>query len=129
MKDFDDYAGMSSGERGNCIERDRATLRTMLADYDSRLCDREMRAFGGKGLANVYRLGRFTRAADKAADRVAQCRWSWMSALKESFEVDREGLFTLSPVRRFVRHLAQVHGPRAMKAALEALEQSKGGAS
>lgn len=126
MKDFDDYAGMSSGEKANCIERDFATLKMMLADYDSRLCNREMRAFGGKGLANVYRLGHFTRAADKAASLVARHGWAWITALSQVFE-QVDGLFVLAPVRRFVRHLAQVQNARGSYRA--AMKQSKGGAS
>jgi len=87
------------------IELALAELRRLLLDYDSRLCEREMRAFHGKGLADVYRAGHFTRAADKVADRVAQQRWSWKVALRESFNQSPRGGFELPPVNAFVRWL------------------------
>jgi len=77
MKEFDVYAGMASGEKAGAIERDRAALVHFLTDWDGLQCDREARAFNGRGLPNLYRLGHLLRAAEKAHSRVASCGWGW----------------------------------------------------
>jgi hypothetical protein len=83
----------------------------MLAEYDSRLCDRELR---GRGLPDVYRAEHLARAANTAGSRVAKCGWGWMAALRESFSLGDDGvLFYLPPVRAFVRHLAAAQERRA----------------
>lgn len=80
-------------------------LRLLLA-YDRRQCDREMRAFGGTGLADVYRASHFTKASRGVTERVVAGE-PWMFSLCKTFGRRAGKDFDLPPVRAFVRWLVK----------------------